>query len=463
MPIVQTSTYSFADTAEIVAYTEGRHPDGERGEYGRYGNPTVRAVEQRLAALEGTEDAALFSSGMAAVTTSTLALVKGGAARRPVPGLLPDDARVRDRRARALRRGAHARSPAGDVAALPDALRPETRLVLSESPTNPYLSCVDLERLAAACKSQAHGQVDDRRDLRDAGQLPAGGASASISSSTARRSTSRATTTCSRASCAGPRGLVSIIRDLRGVLGAVCDPHAAFLVGRGLKTLTLRVERQNATALALAAAAREAPADRARLLPRARRRTRATRSRVRRCAASGASSASSSRAASPPAAAMVDAVKLARIGPSFGGVESLIEQPAVMSYYEMTTEQRAGDRDRRRPRASLGRHRGHGRHHRRHRAGALGLTRQESKNTGRGGGEEVFLETKNTPSLLPSLFSLSAARLLQHGEDGLGGFGGFAGGGRGFVLDDGLLEELGGHVEEEPARRAGNRLAAQDA
>ncbi len=65
MPIVQTSTYTFADTAEIVAYTEGRHPDGERGEYGRYGNPTVRAVERRLAALEGTEDAALFSSGMA--------------------------------------------------------------------------------------------------------------------------------------------------------------------------------------------------------------------------------------------------------------------------------------------------------------------------------------------------------------------------------------------------------------
>ncbi len=58
MPIVQTATYAFADTAEIVAYTEGRHPNAERGEYGRYGNPTVRAVEKRLAALEGTEDAA---------------------------------------------------------------------------------------------------------------------------------------------------------------------------------------------------------------------------------------------------------------------------------------------------------------------------------------------------------------------------------------------------------------------
>src|ERR1700733_7956149 len=78
MPIVQTSTYSFENTAEIAAHTEGRHPNAERGEYGRYGNPTVRAVEKRIAVLEGTEDAVLFSSGMAAVTTSLLALVKGG-------------------------------------------------------------------------------------------------------------------------------------------------------------------------------------------------------------------------------------------------------------------------------------------------------------------------------------------------------------------------------------------------
>ena len=76
--IVQTSTYTFADTSEVTAYAKGRHPNPDREEYGRYSNPTVRAVEKRLAALEGTEDAALFSSGMAAITTSILAVVKGG-------------------------------------------------------------------------------------------------------------------------------------------------------------------------------------------------------------------------------------------------------------------------------------------------------------------------------------------------------------------------------------------------
>src|SRR5271155_4241458 len=246
MPIVQTATYAFANTAEVIAYTQGRHPNPDRGEYGRYGNPTVRAVERRLAALEGTDDAALFASGMAAVTTSLFALVKGGqhivlfedCYRRTlefVREVLP-------------RFGvAHTLLASCDVAALPDALRPETRLVVSESPTNPYVACIDLERVAAACKSRrtVKSMIDATLATPVNCRPATFGIDLVVHSATkylAGHNDVLAGVVC------GPSGLTSIIRDLRGVLGSVCDPHAAFLVGRSLKTLTLRVERQNATA-----------------------------------------------------------------------------------------------------------------------------------------------------------------------------------------------------------------------
>lgn len=337
MSVVHTSTYSFADTAEIVAHTEGRHPESERGEYGRYGNPTVRAVERRLAALEGTEDAVLFSSGMAAVTTSILALTKGGAHIV----LFQDCYRmtlefVTDVLARFG--VTHTLLPAGDVAALPDALRPETRLVLSESPTNPYLSCVDLERVAAGCKSRrtVKSMIDATFATPVNCRPAAFGIDLVVHSATkylAGHNDVLAGVVC------GPNGLISIIRDLRGVLGSVCDPHAAFLVGRGLKTLSLRVERQNATALALAQRLEKHPRIERVFYPGlashpshgvARAQMRGFGGVVSFIVKGGLSAGSR----------MVDAVKLARIGPSFGGVESLIEQPAVMSYYEMTTEER---------------------------------------------------------------------------------------------------------------------------
>jgi cystathionine gamma-synthase len=75
-PIIQTATYTFADSAEIADHFEGRV---EREEYGRYGNPTQRVAERKLAALESAEDGLLFSSGMAAITTTLFAMLSKGA------------------------------------------------------------------------------------------------------------------------------------------------------------------------------------------------------------------------------------------------------------------------------------------------------------------------------------------------------------------------------------------------
>jgi cystathionine gamma-synthase len=121
----------------------------------------------------------------------------------------------------------------------------------------------------------------------------------------------------------------------------VCDPHAAFLVGRGIKTLGLRVERQNATALALARRLEQHPRIERVFYPGLASHPSHAVARAQMNGFGGVVSFVV-KGGLDAASRVVDAMKIARIGPSFGGVESLVEQPAVMSYYEMTTEERAG-------------------------------------------------------------------------------------------------------------------------
>jgi len=138
----------------------------------------------------------------------------------------------------------------------------------------------------------------------------------------------------------GPSGLVSLVRDLRGVLGSVCDPHAAFLVARGMKTLGLRVAKQNATALAIAQRLENHEAIERVFYPGLASHPSHAIARAQMRGFGGVISFIV-KGGLDGASRVVDALSIPRIGPSFGGVETLVEQPAVMSYYEMTTEQRA--------------------------------------------------------------------------------------------------------------------------
>ena len=156
-PIIQTSTYTFANTAEILAFMEQKtartaaRKAGDdleiRGEYGRYGNPTHAVAEKRIAALEGGERAVLFSSGMNAITTTMLALLSAG-----------DHAIVVRDCYRRTREFANTFLPrwgiestlvrVDDLDALAAAVRPNTRLIFTETPTNPYLRITDLAAVA---------------------------------------------------------------------------------------------------------------------------------------------------------------------------------------------------------------------------------------------------------------------------------------------------------------------------
>jgi cystathionine gamma-synthase len=334
-PIVWSATYAFANTAEIERYFTG---ELEREEYGRYGNPTVRAAEKKLAALEGADDAALFASGMAAATTALLELVKAGD-----HVVLTNDCYRRTRQfvTRFLARlGVESTLvEPGDESALRAALRPgKTKVILAESPTNPYLRVADLALFARARQAcPGANLIIDGTFATPVNQRPlAEGVDLVIHSCT--KYLGGHNDLLAGAVC-GRKGLIEAIKDLRGVLGGVLDPQSAFLLIRGIKTLPLRVQRQNETALLVARWLEQHPRVRAVFYPGLPSHPD-HKIATRQMRGFGGVVSFRVKGDARETSRVIDACKLATIAPSLGATETLIEQPAYMSYFELTTEER---------------------------------------------------------------------------------------------------------------------------
>jgi cystathionine gamma-synthase len=332
-PIIQSATYTFANTQEICDHFEGRI---ERDEYGRYGNPTQRVAECKLAALEGAEDGLLFASGMAAITTTLFAMLSRGA-----HVVVTDDAYRRTRQFlhQILRRyGVEVSTvPAGDYQRMEEAVRQTTRLIFSESPTNPYNRILDLERVTDIGRRHRIKTIIDATFATPINQRPIEfGIDLVIHSATKYLGGHNDLLS---GAVLGSADLVGAIRDLQGVTGAVPDPFAAYLLIRGIKTLALRIARQNENAQRLAEFLAAHPkVERVHYpgLPTHPEHAIA----VRQMRGFGGVVSFEVRGDLSAASRLVDACRIPRIAPSLGGVESLIEQPALMSFYELTTEER---------------------------------------------------------------------------------------------------------------------------
>lgn len=336
--IAQTATYTFEDTADLERYMRGEDKDPEREEYGRYGNPTVHEFEQRIAALEGAEDAVAFSSGMAAVSNALFTLTKAGD-----HVVLFNDCYRRTRQlvSKVIGRfGVESTLvPPGDVDALDAAIRPNTRVILAESPTNPLLYCADLAKIASTAKR--HGRVRTVVDSTFATPINSRpleyGIDLVIHSATKYLAGHNDVL---GGVVTGPAHLVSLLRDTRGVLGAVLDPHAAFLIGRGLKTLGVRVERQNATAFAVARALERHPKVAKVYYPGLESHSTHAVARAQMRGFGGVVTFQV-KGGREAASRVVDASKIGTIATSLGGVETLIEQPAIMNYSELSSDELA--------------------------------------------------------------------------------------------------------------------------
>jgi cystathionine beta-lyase/cystathionine gamma-synthase len=242
-PIYQTSTFEVSDTDQQVRATNSDMF------YTRYGNPTHTVAESAIAELEGSDRALLFASGMSAITTTVMALLKSGdhvVAQRDIYGgatkffssWLPKMG-IETTFVNTTDYDQHA-----------GALRPNTKLLYLESPTNPTLRVVDLPKVAALAKQHNLISMIDSTFATPINQRPYefgidlvmhsgtkyfGGHSDLISGIVA-----------------GRRDLIEEIHETRTTLGGTMDPHAAWLLLRGIKTLAVRVARQNENALRIA-------------------------------------------------------------------------------------------------------------------------------------------------------------------------------------------------------------------
>ncbi len=332
-PIVQTSTYAFKDSKEIEDYT--KHGKA-RFEYGRYGNPTEKVAERRLANLCGAEDCAMFASGMSAIITAILAFV-----RSDDHIVVTDDAykKTLEFCGSYLQRFGVDCSivPFGDYDALEAAIRPNTRFIFSESPTNPYLNVFDLERLREI--AQRHGVMTmiDATFSTPMNQRPLEfGVDLVLHSCTKYMAGHNDIL----AGCVvGRTDLVQEIRALHKAVGGVIDAHCCYLLLRGLKTFPLRMQRHNETALMMAHALEAHPGVKRTYYPGLESHPHHEIAKAQMTGFGGVVSFDI-KGTLAQAKRFLDSLKLCYIAPSLGGVETLITHPATVTYYDCTRKER---------------------------------------------------------------------------------------------------------------------------
>jgi cystathionine gamma-synthase len=332
-PVVLSSTYPFESTSELVAYMRGERD--RPAEYGRYGNPTVQAAEAKLAALEGAQAALAMSSGMAVITTTLLAMLRSG--QHVV--FTSDVYRKTRQFARQVltRYGVEVDIVPPTVTALRAAIRDDTRVVFTESPTNPYLRIVDIEELVSIAKAKRAKTVIDATFATPVNMRPLElGVDLVVHSTTKYLGGHN---DLLGGVVAGNAPIIEAIREHCGMLGAVMDPFTAFLLIRGIKTLGLRVARQNDTGLRLARLLGEHPKVERVWYPMLEQHP--DHALARKFLRGGGGVVSFELFGGLDAGTrLVDSMRIPKLAPSLGGVESLIEQPALMSFFDLSPEAR---------------------------------------------------------------------------------------------------------------------------
>jgi len=332
-PIYETSVFAFTSTQQLIDAVSEKTG---RDVYTRWSNPTVTMAERKISELEGTEDCAVFSSGMAAISTAIINLVSPGDHIVSTRDLYGGTVELLSNLL--ARFGVQTTFvEATDMDEIESAVRDNTRLFFMESPTNPTLKLVDLSKVVETAKKNGAKVLVDNTFATPYNQQPLRlGCSVVLHSATKYLAGHNDVTA---GAAAGPKELIEPMKKLRRILGGVLDPHAAWLMLRGMKTLALRMERHNQNGQKIAEYLQSHPKVERVYYPGLSTHPQHSLAK-RQMKGFGGVLSFELKGDLNHAVRFVDSLKLALIGASLGGTETLISQPSTASHYFMNPEER---------------------------------------------------------------------------------------------------------------------------
>lgn len=332
-PIVQTSTFVFPSSREVQRFSEGK---SKAYMYTRYGNPTLAAAEEKIAALEHGEAALVTASGMSAISTAALALLRSGdeiIASRSIYGgtfhffnqILP-------------KFGIKTQYFSGDNLDSAERLAtPNSKLLYVETPANPIMRIVDLRRAAQVAQKRRMVLMVDTTFATPVLQRPLDlGADLVMHSVTKYLS---GHSDIIGGALTGGKRLIHTVRETLKRLGGIMDPAAAFLLLRGLKTLSVRVERQCENAMRIARWLEKHPRVLKVHYPGLKSNPYHPLAKKQMHGLYGGMVAADLRGGRRAAMRFADRLRVVENAASLGGVESLISLPVLTSQWGYTPEQ----------------------------------------------------------------------------------------------------------------------------
>jgi methionine-gamma-lyase len=330
-PVFRTSNFTFSGTAEMKRWAEGR---SKAYIYTRYGNPTLSVAEAKLAALEGGEAALVTASGMAAISSSLLANLQAGDEVIATVQLYGGSYRLM--RDIFPRMGIRVHHVEGNLDAVERLVTPRTRILYTESPTNPTLRLVNLRKAVALARRYKLLSYVDNTFATPVLQKPLGmGFDVVVHSATKYLA---GHSDLIAGAVASSRKIIDRVRTMVIYLGGSMDPDVAFLLIRGMKTLEVRVRRQAATAMAVAKFLARHPKVAHVHYPGLASHPD-HRLAKRQMDGFGSMLAFDLKGGLPAARRFCDRVRVFLLAASLGGVESLVVLPIYTSHYKMSLKE----------------------------------------------------------------------------------------------------------------------------